>query len=709
MMIFRTTLALIAVLLPAVGARAQLGYGKVETPWYQQGKIAGGVAVATSSAATQLPAAGMIAAICNTGANDVYLAFGTNNTVTAAVTTSTWLRAGRCASYDLNPFTTRFTWLAAIAPGGSSTLTVETGIGNPPSAANSISAFTLSGITADVIGDSRMADIVASSTCGAPCGLSGTNFFAQASAQAGQRYQLGLMKAVSGCRTDQYLQPSNFAPILSSKSQYVIFGYPMINDIGQAGTGCTILPSAGTFPYTNQMGQLVNLATVASTGAGNIIAAAKQAIGAGKKVVISLEPGGSWVSSTAGVVVTFVGSTAAQTSTSGILTVSSITSGSTIVVGEQLNGSGVTGSPQIVGSALTNPQLCTPACTGAGGTGTYAISTNQAIASQTFTGIYSALAAVYEANAQLTAFGNSYPGQVCIYNPGPALWAPTASATTMGFKPQVLIDGLIHYGWTGGTYGGTALNSQCGDFMGANTPDQSIASIDYVWPNNPRSLTQNPLFQTATGGSNSNCTLSSGTVPAGWSTSCTASAVTALTITQPADPNGYGNDLVIAATASGADGLRITMSTPSNAAWSPTDYIQFNAVVSVAASSSNCTVYGQSSYNTDAGNIDTWSLFGGVAASGGGSNNGPTTAYTVTLRTPPAQALQNATVKNFIISRVNVVFSAAGSCTVTIARPSLSRARVYDPVTGTFSGWLLMRDLDPAANDNSPAWLLKVG
>lgn len=117
----------VAIATPAV---AQVGYGKVEQPWFMQGKISGGVSVASSSASTQLPTAGQIAAICNTGAADAALNFGTSNAVAAVLATNTTLKAGTCQSYDLFPFETAFTWMAAIS-GSSTTLTVETGIGTP--------------------------------------------------------------------------------------------------------------------------------------------------------------------------------------------------------------------------------------------------------------------------------------------------------------------------------------------------------------------------------------------------------------------------------------------------------------------------------------------------------------------------------------------------------------------------------------------------
>lgn len=126
-----------ALALLAVGpaaAQSSSVYGKVQQPWSQQGKISGGVSVTTTSAATALPPAGLSAWICNTGAVDAYVAFGTANTVAATVNGSSWLKSSTCGTYDLFPYFNggASTFLAAITASGSTTLAVETGIGSGP-------------------------------------------------------------------------------------------------------------------------------------------------------------------------------------------------------------------------------------------------------------------------------------------------------------------------------------------------------------------------------------------------------------------------------------------------------------------------------------------------------------------------------------------------------------------------------------------------
>jgi hypothetical protein len=135
-------LLLALAMMLAHPAAAQQGTipGKVEQLWFMQGKISGGVSVSNSSAPTALPASGFAAWVCNTGSNDAYLSFGPTNAVTAAVGTSSWLKAGGCATYDLFPasgIAAPFKFVAAITATSTTALTVETGMGSGPSQVSS--------------------------------------------------------------------------------------------------------------------------------------------------------------------------------------------------------------------------------------------------------------------------------------------------------------------------------------------------------------------------------------------------------------------------------------------------------------------------------------------------------------------------------------------------------------------------------------------
>lgn len=578
------------------------------------------------------------------------------------------------------------------------------------------SAF--SAVTVDAIGDSRMADMYATASCnGDPriqCGTSGTNFLVQAIAQAGYPLQIGLNQASAGCRSDQYLQPSNVAPILSSGNGWLVIGYPMVNDLSAGGAACAISPGGGAFPFTNANGVLVHLSNVASIGASNITAVADQAIAAGKRVVISLEPGNSAMNTNNQTVAVVTGSIATGTP-NAVFTVTAVTSG-TVWQNQIISGAGVTAGTTIMGSALYNSNLCSPACTGTGGIGTYAVGTSQTAASTTITATYSNLAALYEFNSLMIAYAASKQGQVYLFDPRSVVWNSTASSTAILFKPGLMVDGGsgagTHFGWAGGQVGGAALNTQV-PALTQNIPNIGIASINDFAPGDPYSMINNPLFNgTQTGGTLTTCTTAGGnaTPPTGWQVTC-GSAATTVNMSVAADANGYGNALTIAFTSTGADTTTIRNNSPSGNIRNLNDWFQGSAIVAVASGSSHCTVYGENQINstTPSQTRSSYSLFPGGTVAGGGTNDGPTTAYSVNIRTQPAQHISTTTATGFLSFRINVALSAAGNCTVTVSRPSLNRVKVYNPTSKSFSGWLLRRDIEPAANDNAPAWLLKAG
>lgn len=152
----------------------------------------------------------------------------------------------------------------------------------------------------DSIGDSRDARMYVYAANS--LAKSGAHWLVQANGLAGQRYTLGLNAGAAGCRTDQYLVQSNLTALLASPAQWVIFDFPAFNDMnpqtGNAGiTPATSLASqtctnsTGSFPYTNNNGATVTSTNVGEIAAGNIIAAAKQFIAVGKKVIITQEVG----------------------------------------------------------------------------------------------------------------------------------------------------------------------------------------------------------------------------------------------------------------------------------------------------------------------------------------------------------------------------------------------------------------------------------
>lgn len=117
----------------AESAKAQApNYLRNAPLWLQQGKVSGGASVTAASAPIGPLPGGQVAWVCNTGANDAYLALGAANTVTATVAASSWLKAGTCGNYDLIKFGVLQTYIAAITATSTTTLTIETGTGTGP-------------------------------------------------------------------------------------------------------------------------------------------------------------------------------------------------------------------------------------------------------------------------------------------------------------------------------------------------------------------------------------------------------------------------------------------------------------------------------------------------------------------------------------------------------------------------------------------------
>lgn len=607
---------------------------------------------------------------------------------------------------------------------------------------NAYTAPQLDPLLFDFDGDSRTRDIYPV-TCNTGteavnlCGYRGTNWFVVANALAGQRYKINLVQAIIGTRSDQYLAQSNIAPMLASNAGNFVIGYPAINDL-------TPLNGAN---YVNTNGVTVTPSNVANViAAQNILPVVRQAVAKGKRVILLHEPGNPSISNSAIGVSSFTGSISGTTLTVTASTTNPIYTPQTVTLNavtnvltadpgsQQLTGAGITAGTLVTaqltgtdGSACPAPVAAgtpQPTSTCTGGIGTYSISNSLTISSEAMAGRYALTSALFDLNSLLDAMVGQFGAQLQVINNNPALQNFAGSTTAINFKAGINIDGDgttngTHFNNLGGYYGAISFNSQ----FQAPSPgtDLSASTPSDISGTNARSLIASNMFflGSASGGSNSNCGLT-GTVPTGFSTACGA-GTTAINISAPAtDTNQLygsaaiplaGNSLTIAITASAADLFRLFPVAPNNGFWNLTDYLQGNWIVSVANGSSKCRIYSGIDYATNLGTRTTydWNSSDDVA-SGGGSVDGPTTAYgPVTLRTPPAPAPATATSKSFVRSVLNVSFSAAGSCTITVSRPSLMRVRNYNAATGTFSGWLLMRDLDPAANDNSPAWLLKAG
>lgn len=101
----------------------------VSQSWFPQGRTSLSATGVTGNVA--LPSAGLILNVCNSGANDAYLNFGTSNSVTATTTAGFLLKAGFCQAYSRQGFGTTNTFLAGITASSTTTIYIESGTGTP--------------------------------------------------------------------------------------------------------------------------------------------------------------------------------------------------------------------------------------------------------------------------------------------------------------------------------------------------------------------------------------------------------------------------------------------------------------------------------------------------------------------------------------------------------------------------------------------------
>lgn len=273
------------------------------------------------------------------------------------------------------------------------------------------------------------------------------------------------------------------------------------------------------------------------------------------------------------------------------------------------------------------------------------------------------MTSLLEFNNRLRAFARATPG-VYLFSANPIIWNPTGSSTGITFKTGYSTDGT-HYTALGAYNVGKAFAA----FIGPLLPyaDNGQALLADTTANNPYQLIRNPLFNTTTGGTSSNLTLSSGTVPAGWALSASSAGLATVTITNPADPNGFGNGVQMAITTTGACTLAFECNAPANTDWNLTDTLAAGIDASVAAGSSNFAVFFQTQIATNNGTLDLWDMYPITFG------NGPTEAYSYRLRSPDSGVKAGATSKTYVAARARMQFTAAGSGTVTWSRPTFDR------------------------------------
>lgn len=139
----------------------------------------------------------------------------------------------------------------------------------------------------DLIGDSRTQD---QGTNGTPVGQSGVHFLNHYNATNGNRITVYQNQGWAGSRSDQWLKGLSSANVqvrqgidalVSSPSAWVLIGFPIVNDLAQSAAG-----------YVEQVGGVaVTAANVADVAFANIKAAILRLLAAGKRVIVTPEPG----------------------------------------------------------------------------------------------------------------------------------------------------------------------------------------------------------------------------------------------------------------------------------------------------------------------------------------------------------------------------------------------------------------------------------
>lgn len=138
-----------------------------------------------------------------------------------------------------------------------------------------VRAGTGSNNRVSVIGDSRTRDLYVNTNR-----KNGRSWIAWANAYMQQSMRFVANYAQSGKRSDEYLAEAAFAPLLADASNMVIFGYPAVNDIGQAFSG-----------YTDTDGQSITLVNVVDKVLARIVDRVQRLVASGKTVIVCTEPG----------------------------------------------------------------------------------------------------------------------------------------------------------------------------------------------------------------------------------------------------------------------------------------------------------------------------------------------------------------------------------------------------------------------------------
>lgn len=282
------------------------------------------------------------------------------------------------------------------------------------------------------------------------------------------------------------------------------------------------------------------------------------------------------------------------------------------------------------------------------------------------------IAAMYDLNLRITGYANATPGMYP-FNANDVVWNNTSSATTIAFKTGYSVDGT-HYTTLGAFAAGVAFNTFIQTTFAV--ADLAIASINAVQTTDPRSLVNNPLFNTASGGTISGNSSVNGNVPSGW-TFVGGSSQTIVTITSSAEANGNGNAITIAITTATSDSLRFQSNAPSNANYTLAQWMQGGADVAVASGANNIATQFSLENVTNLANSQQYDL---INTAGPGPSS---VAYTYRFQSLLKPVTPGSTTQSFLIAaRIWFISTGASSGTFTVTRAWGGPGHSYNQLTG---------------------------
>ena len=277
-------------------------------------------------------------------------------------------------------------------------------------------------------------------------------------------------------------------------------------------------------------------------------------------------------------------------------------------------------------------------------------------------------------NQGLREFAERYPGVVTFDLPA-YVWSPTTS-TSAAFAyitgAHLSESGaFVHEGAIGAQLAGVGYAQLLTSIMPA-LPRNFRSNAEQNSALNKTGLLLNPLFTTVSGGTVG--TGITGPVPASWvaSRGSGGSGSATATITTQANPEGFGNELVVACTFAGAaDVIYIGQDVP-NADWDIGTIVEGGSQIVVDSGSVNLAgveEFLQNAWNS--GSISNYAMDNYQRGEAGLQ-----TGYKYDLLTQPllcAQPVPNAT-KSWLTKRIQIKGAGAGSATVRI-RTSQIRKR----------------------------------